>query len=50
MAKLTREIEFIKISNENYDKYKLTEIMNSISKYNCRLNIKRINTLGSVII
>ena len=50
MTKLTREIEFIKISNGNYDKYKLTEIMNSISKYNSRLNIKRINTLGSVII
>lgn len=40
MAKLTREIEFIKFSNENYDKYKLTEIMNSIREYNSILDIR----------
>lgn len=48
MAKFTRELEFVKIPNENYNKYKLTEIMNSISEFNSRH--KRIDHLGSIII
>lgn len=48
MAKFTRELEFVKIPNENYNKYKVTEIMNSVSEFNSRR--KRIDHLESIII